>query len=48
MLTYENLTKRIEKAQAEKDKTEVNSYKEEFWAGYICALYDIRNDINTR
>lgn len=48
MLTYENLTKRIEKAQAEKDKIEVNSFREKFWLGYISCLYDLRNDVNAR
>lgn len=47
MLTYENLTKRIEKAQAEKDKTEVNSYEEKFWLGYLSCLKDLRNDVNS-
>lgn len=47
MLTYEKLTKRIEKAQVEKDKAEINSLKEKFWLGYISALYDLRNDVNT-
>ena len=48
MITYEDLTKRIAKAQAEKDKAEVNSPQEKFWLGYLSALRDLRNDVNTR
>jgi len=45
-MNYEDLTKRIEKAKEERNYgRSVNDFG--WWNGYIAALNDVRNDINT-
>lgn len=48
MVTYEKLTKRIERAKIQKDKAEANSGMEKYWLGYIQCAQDIRNDVNSK
>jgi len=48
VITYEKLTKRIERAKIQKDKAEVNSRMEKYWLGYIQCAQDIRNDVNSK
>jgi len=45
-MNYEDLTERIEKAEKEKKKGRTY-LGEDWWSGYICALNDVRNDMNT-
>lgn len=42
-MNYEDLTKRIEKAKETRDRAIASLW----WDGYIAALNDIRNDMNT-
>lgn len=42
-MNYEDLTKRIEKAEETRNQAIASLW----WDGYICALNDVRNDINT-
>lgn len=42
-MNYEDLTKRIEIAKKTRDQA-ISSL---WWNGYIAALHDVRNDLNT-
>lgn len=48
-MNYEDLAKRIEMAKTQKAKDESwwKGNDELWWNGYIAALHDIRNDLNT-
>lgn len=48
MITYESLTKRIERAKKQKDKAEANSPMEKYWLGYIQGCQDLRDSINSK
>jgi len=48
MVTYEKLTKRIERAKVQKDKFEANTISEHYWLGYIQCAQDLRNDVNSK
>lgn len=46
-MNYEDLTKRIKKAEEAKQRSLNISSMKDFWDGYIAALNDVRNDFNT-
>jgi len=49
-MNYEDLTKRIEITKKAAAKEEIDfpwRSSKDYWNGYLAALHDIRNDINT-